>query len=76
MAMRRGARCLPCRRRHGDQNHPIGWGIGSPYLRHPTIQASEACALDELSGGRFIMGMGAGKVGINYTEVDLLENRR
>jgi 5,10-methylenetetrahydromethanopterin reductase len=50
---------------------PIGWGIGSPYLRHPTIQASEACALDELSGGRFIMGMGAGKVGINYTEVDL-----
>jgi 5,10-methylenetetrahydromethanopterin reductase len=50
---------------------PIGWGIGSPYLRHPTIQASEACALDELSGGRFSMGMGAGKVGINYTEVDL-----
>jgi 5,10-methylenetetrahydromethanopterin reductase len=52
---------------------PIGWGIGSPYLRHPTIQASEACALDELSGGRFIMGMGAGKVGINYTEVDLAD---
>jgi 5,10-methylenetetrahydromethanopterin reductase len=52
---------------------PIGWGIGSPYMRHPTIQASEACALDELSGGRFIMGMGAGKVGINYIEVDLQE---
>ena len=52
---------------------PIGLGIGSPYMRHPTIQASEACALDELTGGRFIMGMGAGKVGINYLEVDIKE---
>jgi alkanesulfonate monooxygenase SsuD/methylene tetrahydromethanopterin reductase-like flavin-dependent oxidoreductase (luciferase family) len=52
---------------------PIGLGIGSPYMRHPTIQASEACALDELTGGRFVMGMGAGKVGINYLEVDIKE---
>jgi 5,10-methylenetetrahydromethanopterin reductase len=50
---------------------PIGLGIGSPYMRHPTIQASEACALDELSGGRFTMGMGVGKVGVNYLEVDI-----
>jgi alkanesulfonate monooxygenase SsuD/methylene tetrahydromethanopterin reductase-like flavin-dependent oxidoreductase (luciferase family) len=42
-------------------------------MRHPTIQASEACALDELTNGRFIMGMGAGKVGINYLEVDIQE---
>jgi len=55
---------------HATKSIPIGLGIGSPYMRHPTIQASEACALDELSGGRFIMGMGAGKVGINYLEVD------
>lgn len=55
---------------HATKTIPIGLGIGSPYMRHPTIQASEACALDELSGGRFIMGMGAGKVGINYLEVD------
>ena len=40
---------------------PTGLGTGSPYPRHPTVQAAEACALDELSGGRFIMGMGAGK---------------
>lgn len=52
---------------------PIGLSIGSPYMRHPTIQASEACALDELSNGRFVMGMGAGKVGINYIEVDIKE---
>ncbi len=50
---------------------PIGLGITSPYVRHPTAQASEAVALDELSGGRFIMGLGAGKVGIVYLEVDL-----
>ena len=50
---------------------PIGAGIVSPYIRHPTVQAAEAAALDELSGGRFIMGMGAGKVGINYLETDL-----
>jgi 5,10-methylenetetrahydromethanopterin reductase len=50
---------------------PIGLGITSPYVRHPTAQASEAVALDELSGGRFIMGFGAGKVGIVYLEVDL-----
>jgi len=52
---------------------PIGLGIGSPYLRHPMIQASEACALDELSGGRFTMGMGAGKVGVNYIGIDWKE---
>jgi alkanesulfonate monooxygenase SsuD/methylene tetrahydromethanopterin reductase-like flavin-dependent oxidoreductase (luciferase family) len=52
---------------------PIGLGIGSPYMRHPTIQASEACALDELTNGRFIMGMGAGRVGINFLEVDIKE---
>jgi 5,10-methylenetetrahydromethanopterin reductase len=55
---------------HAAKRVPIGLGITSPYMRHPTICASEACALDELSGGRFIMGFGAGKVGINYIEVD------
>jgi len=49
---------------------PIGLGITSPYLRHPTIQANEAAAIDELSNGRFIMGIGVGKVGIEYLEID------
>jgi 5,10-methylenetetrahydromethanopterin reductase len=52
------------------KNIPIGLGITSPYLRHPTIQASEAAAVDELSNGRFIMGVGVGKVGIEYLEYD------
>lgn len=49
---------------------PVGLGITSPYMRHPTIQANEAAALDELSNGRFIMGIGAGMVGIEYLEYD------
>jgi 5,10-methylenetetrahydromethanopterin reductase len=50
---------------------PIGLGITSPYMRHPTIQASESNAIDELSGGRFIMGLGAGKVGTEYLDFDM-----
>ena len=50
---------------------PIGLGITSPYMRHPTILASESNAIDELSGGRFIMGLGAGKVGTEYLDFDM-----
>lgn len=50
---------------------PIGLGITSPYMRHPTTQASEAVAIDDLSGGRFIMGLGAGKVGTEYLGLDM-----
>ena len=49
---------------------PIGLGITSPYMRHPTIQANEAAAMHELTNGRFIMGIGVGKVGIEYLEYD------
>jgi len=52
---------------------PIGLGITSPYMRHPTIQASECVGIDELSGGRFNMGIGVGKVGIEYLEYDIEE---
>lgn len=54
---------------------PVGLGITSPYMRHPTIQASEAAAIDELSGGRFNMGIGVGKVGIEYLEYDIEKMR-
>ena len=50
---------------------PVGLGITSPYMRHPTIQANEAAAIDELSNGRFIMGIGVGMVGIEYLEYDV-----
>ena len=53
------------------KNIPIGLGITSPYMRHPTVLASECNAIDELSGGRFIMGLGAGKVGTEYLGLDM-----
>jgi len=50
---------------------PVGLGITSPYMRHPTILASETTAIDELSNQRFILGLGVGKVGIEYLEYDI-----
>ena len=55
------------------KNIPIGLGITSPYIRHPTVLAAEAVGMDELSDGRFIMGIGVGKVGIEYLEYDIAE---
>jgi 5,10-methylenetetrahydromethanopterin reductase len=39
----------------------IGLGIVSVYTRHPVVLAQEALALAELSGGRFVLGIGATK---------------
>jgi 5,10-methylenetetrahydromethanopterin reductase len=38
----------------------IGPGITNPYTRHPGITASAIATLDELSGGRAFVGLGAG----------------
>jgi len=51
----------------------IGIGVLNPYTRHPVLTAMEFAALDQLSGGRGILGVGAGaklyiedKLGIPY----------
>jgi 5,10-methylenetetrahydromethanopterin reductase len=41
----------------------IGVGVTIPYYRHPTLAAMEFAALDELSGGRAILGLGSGLKG-------------
>lgn len=41
----------------------IGIGVFNPFNRHPTLMAMEVGALDELSGGRAILGIGAGLPG-------------
>ena len=42
---------------------PIGWGIVSPYTRHPIQIAMEARVLQEAAGpGRFLLGLGASKI--------------
>ena len=37
----------------------IGLGIVNPFHRHPSVIAMEAAALDEASGGRLLLGIGA-----------------
>src|SRR4029077_18604377 len=36
----------------------LGTGVLPIYTRHPTAMAQMAASLDELSGGRFILGIG------------------
>src|SRR5438270_10791225 len=45
------------------KNIIIGWGIISPYTRHPVQIAMEARVLQEAAGsGRFLLGLGASKI--------------
>jgi 5,10-methylenetetrahydromethanopterin reductase len=37
----------------------IGTGVVNPFTRHPVLLAMELAALDQLSGGRAILGLGA-----------------
>jgi 5,10-methylenetetrahydromethanopterin reductase len=38
----------------------IGPGVTNPYSRHPALIATATATLDELSGGRAVLGLGAG----------------
>jgi 5,10-methylenetetrahydromethanopterin reductase len=40
----------------------LGWGIISPYTRHPVQVAMEARVMQDLAGGRFLLGLGASKI--------------
>src|SRR6267142_1945548 len=40
----------------------IGWGIISPYTRHPVQIAMETCVMQDLAGDRFLLGLGASKI--------------
>ena len=44
----------------GTSKIKIGLGVVNPYLRHPALTAMEFAALDEISDGRAILGIGAG----------------
>jgi 5,10-methylenetetrahydromethanopterin reductase len=38
----------------------LGPGVTNPYSRHPALVAAAMATLDELSGGRAVLGLGAG----------------
>ena len=38
----------------------LGTAITNIYLRHPILLANEAAAVQEFTGGRFILGLGTG----------------
>jgi 5,10-methylenetetrahydromethanopterin reductase len=40
----------------------LGWGIISPYTRHPVEIAMEARVMQDLAGERFLLGLGASKI--------------
>ncbi len=40
----------------------LGWGIISPYTRHPVQIAMEARVIQDLAGDRFLLGLGASKI--------------
>jgi len=45
------------------KNITIGWGIISPYTRHPVQIAMEARVMQDAAGdGRFLLGLGASKI--------------
>jgi alkanesulfonate monooxygenase SsuD/methylene tetrahydromethanopterin reductase-like flavin-dependent oxidoreductase (luciferase family) len=42
----------------------IGTGIANIYLRHPVMLAIAAAAIDELAGGRLVLGLGPNNAGM------------
>ena len=40
----------------------VGWGIISPYTRHPVQIGMEARVMQDLAGDRFMLGLGASKI--------------
>jgi 5,10-methylenetetrahydromethanopterin reductase len=43
----------------------LGTGVTDPYIRHPLLSAAAIASVDEVSGGRAILGIGAGVSGFD-----------
>lgn len=51
----------------------IGTAVANLYLRHPALLAMTAAAVDEVSGGRFVLGLGTANPEFNHTVLGLPE---
>jgi len=50
---------------HATSRIRVGTGITNAYLRHPTLLAQQAAAVQEFSGGRLTLGLGVGHRAVN-----------
>ncbi len=50
---------------HATSRIRVGTGITNVYLRHPTLLAQQAAAVQEFSGGRLALGLGVGHRAVN-----------
>jgi 5,10-methylenetetrahydromethanopterin reductase len=48
----------------------LGTRVTDPYVRHPALTAVAVASLDELSGGRAILGLGAGGSGFQQMGIE------
>lgn len=56
----------------------IGIGVVSPFSRHPAVTAMEAATVDEISNGRFILGLGTSRrmmLGLGIAASPLIKGR-
>lgn len=51
------------------QTSMLGTGATDPYIRHPLLTAAAMATFDELSGGRAILGIGAGISGFDALDI-------
>jgi alkanesulfonate monooxygenase SsuD/methylene tetrahydromethanopterin reductase-like flavin-dependent oxidoreductase (luciferase family) len=50
---------------HATDRLRVGTAITNVYLRHPTLLAQQAAAVQEFSGGRLVLGLGVGHRAVN-----------
>ena len=53
----------------------VGVAVMNNDLRHPAVNAQELAAIDQLSGGRLIVGLGAGWAEPEYRQAGLRYDR-
>ena len=51
----------------------VGTMVTDPYTRHPALTAMAIATLDEIAGGRAILGLGAGVAG--FSEMQLARQK-
>jgi 5,10-methylenetetrahydromethanopterin reductase len=54
----------------------IGALVTDPYIRHPAVTAAAAASIDEVSGGRVVLGLGAGLSGFKQLGIERIRPAR